>query len=103
MAKSKRVTSVEAGCREYVKTTATWQFIDDLIHLRKMMRWLPGSTSFAVVGLVVAVFISSLAGGKMFTVYAEIMRVKRIYMQERRDYLAELANQRRSSRGKAKR
>lgn len=192
---SKSVASCEAEYREYVKTTATWQLIDDLIHLRKMMRWLPGSNSgvaigflmvvpvsacmmvlvevfkdeppethlaqiwalgmllylihcsfmfcmsmgfiwgqkylirylwvvqflsmiflgvaiyikappfvlgFAVAGWAVAAFILSLARGKMFTVYAEIMRVKRIYMQDRRDYLAELATQRRSSRKKAK-
>lgn len=192
---SKSVASCEAEYREYVKTTATWQLIDDLIHLRKMMRWLPGSNSgvaigflmvvpvsacmmvlvevfkdeppethlaqiwalgmllylihcsfmfcmsmgfiwgqkylirylwvvqflsmiflgvaiyikappfvlgFAVAGWAVAAFILSLARGKMFTVYAEIMRVKRIYMQDRREYLAELATQRRSSRKKAK-
>lgn len=192
---SKSVASGEAEYREYVKTTATWQLIDDLIHLRKMMRWLPGSNSgvaigflivvpvsawmtvlseifqdeppethvaqiwalgmlsavihgsfmfcmsmgfiwgqkylirylwvvqflsmiflgvaiyikappfvigFAVAGWTVAAFILSLARGKMFTVYAEIMRVKRIYMQDRCEYLAELAKQRRSSRGRAK-
>jgi len=195
MAKAERGSNLEAEYREYVKTTATWQLIDDLIHLRKIMRWLPGSNSgvaigflivvpisawmtvlsalfkgeppethvaqiwalgmlsivihcsfmfcmsmgfiwgqkylirylwvvqwlsliffsvaiyiqappfvigFAVAGWAVAAFILSLARGKMFTVYAEIMRVKRIYMQDRREYLAELAKQRRSSRGKAK-
>jgi hypothetical protein len=191
MAKAKRGSSLDAEYREYVKNTPTWQLIDDLIHLRKIMRWLPGSTSgvavgflivvpvsawvmvlseifkdappethvphllalgmasvvihcsfmfctsmgfvwgqkylirylwclqflsliflgvsfyikappfvvgFAVVGLAVAVFMGSLARGKMFTVYAEIMRVKRIYMQDRREYLAELAKQRKTKR-----
>jgi hypothetical protein len=191
MAKAKRGSSLDAEYREYVKNTPTWQLIDDLIHLRKIMRWLPGSTSgvaigflivvpvsgwmtvlsemfsdappethvphilalgmlsivihssfmfcvsmgfiwgqknlirylwclqflsliflgvafyikappfvvgFAVVGLAVAVLMGSLARGKMFTVYAEIMRVKRIYMQERREYLAELAKERKAKR-----
>lgn len=190
MTKGERGSNLEAEYREYVKTTATWQLIDDLIHLRKMMRWLPGSNSgvaigflivvpvsawmtvlseifkdeppethvaqiwalgmlsavihgsfmfcmsmgfiwgqkylirylwvvqflsmiflgvaiyikappfvigFAVAGWTVAAFILSLARGKMFTVYAEIMRVKRIYMQERREYLAQLAKQRKSN------
>ncbi len=191
MAKAKRGSSLEAEYREQVKNTPTWQLIDDLIHLRKIIRWLPGSISgvaigflmvvpvsawvavlseifkdappethvphllafgmlsvvihssfmfcismgfiwgqkylirylwcmqlvsliflavafyikaptlvigFALVGWLVAVFIAGLARGKMFTVYAEIMRVKRIYMQERREYLAELAQQRKTKR-----
>lgn len=195
MAKTKHGSNLEAEYREYVKTTATWQLIDDLIHLRKMMRWLPGSTSgvaigflivvpvsawvavlselfkdappethvpqllafgaisvvihcsfmfcmsmgfiwgqkylirhlwvvqflsliflgvaiyinappfvigFAVAGWAVAAFILSLARGKMFTVYAEIMRVKRIYMQDRREYLADLAKQRKTNRSRKK-
>jgi hypothetical protein len=195
MTKATRRSSLEAEYREYVKTTVTWQLIDDLIHLRKVIRWLPGSNSgvaigflivvpisawmtvlsalfkgalpethvaqiwalgmlsivihssfmfcmsmgfiwgqkylirylwvvrllsliflgiaiyvkaspfvigFAAAGFVVSAFILSLARGKMFSVYAEIMRVKRIYMQDRREYLAELATQRRSSRKKAK-
>lgn len=195
MAKGNPGTSFEAEYREYVKTTPAWALIDDLVHGRKVMLWLPGSTSgvgigflivvpvvawlmvlseifkdappetyvphllafgalsvvshscfmfcmsmgfiwgqkyllrylwvlqflslifltvaiyakaqpfvigFAAVGLAVAAFMWSLARGKMFTVYAELMRVKRIYQQDRREYLAELVKQRRSSKGKVK-
>lgn len=35
MRKAKRGSDLEKEYREYVKTTATWQLIDDLIHLRK--------------------------------------------------------------------
>lgn len=50
----------------------------------------------AVIGLAVAVLMLSLARGKRFTAYAELMRVKRIYLQDRREYLAELVKQGRS-------
>lgn len=195
MAKTKCGSTLEAEYREHVKTTATWALIDDLVHLRKVIFWLPGSTSlvaigflmvvsvsawmmvlfevfkdeppethlaqiwasgmllylihcsfmfcvsmgfiwgqkylirhlwvvqflsliflgvaiyinappfvigFAVAGWAVAAFILSLARGKMFTVYAEIMRVKRIYMQDRREYLADLAKQRKTNRSRKK-
>ena len=191
MEKEKRGSSFEAEYREYVKTTPTWRLIDDLVHHRKVMLWLPGSTSgvgvgflivvpvsawlavllgifkgeppetylphllafaalsvvchscfmfcmsmgfiwgqkylirylwglqllsliflgtaiyakastwvigFSALGLAVAAVMGSLARGKMFTVYAEIMRVKRIYMQDRREYLAELAKERKAKK-----
>lgn len=49
---------------------------------------------FTAVGLVVAVLMVWVAQAKSFTTYAEIMRVKRIYFRERREYLAELAGER---------
>jgi hypothetical protein len=195
MTKAKSGTRFDAEYREYVRTTPEWALIDDLAHLRKVIRWLPGSISgaaigflnvvpvaawtavlsalfkgeppetyvaqiwalgmlsivihcffmfsmnigfvwgqkylvrylwgvnlfsvtllaaaiyskaqpfvigFAFVGLAVAAFMLSLARGKRFTAYAEIMRVKRIYMQERREMLASLLKRRRSSRGRAR-
>ena len=195
MKKAKSGASFKAEYREYVKTTPEWALIDDLVHLRKVIRWLPGSIScaatgflnvvpvsgwmvvlsalfdgappethvaqiwvfgmlsivvhscfmfcmskgfiwgqkylirylwgvnllsaallaaaiytkaqpfvigFAVVGLMVAAFMLSLARGKRFTAYAEIMRVKRIYLQDRREMLASLLKRRRSSIGRAK-
>lgn len=195
MTKAKSGTSFEAEYREHVKTTPEWALVDDLVHLRKVIHWLPGSIScaatgflnvvpvsawmvvlsalfdgappethvaqvwvfgmlsivvhscfmfcmsmgfiwgqkylirylwgvnllsvtllaaaiyikaqtfvvgFALVGSAVAVFMLSLARGKRFTAYAEIMRVKRIYMQDRREMLVSLLKRRRSSIGRAK-
>lgn len=169
------------------RNSAEWQLIDDLVHLRKVTLWLPGSTSawfvgfgnliplgswivsivaayadyppgahlfiphvisitfillhgavmlcmmlgfkfgqrlviaylvlaavislmfylyslyasqpiavnwITAAGFVVTAFMVWVAQAKSFTTYAEIMRVKRIYFRERREYLAELAGER---------